>query len=302
MKKQAAILISLLLAVALTACSSSRERSDPDRGGSVSDQGGSAPEGITSGGITYKGSASGETFLKGLDGKPISVSDITSLTDGDYKPTAVLDKNSFSRAECTGFAYGFKPNIIFEESEAPELFDEGLYIGKEAEPSSEFIKVSVGDTFGGLTVKSARTVFSDVNSNNGEGYYEGSEIEFDGNITLTGWLNIPSLDEKYPSLVLDMTFYCDNNNKLPLSSIFNYNEKYGFYHLPSEKLTLYTDVPEIYLGKYPDYDIDFQGLKEGDVWTKAEITVTEVKMVCGIQGDMGHVTASLSNIKRLDLT
>ncbi len=295
MKKQAILLISILLATVLTACSGSREQSS-----SNSDQGNSNSESSTIGKITYKGATSGETFFIGLDGKPIDVSEITALTNKKYEPTAVLDKENFSRAECNGFAYAFEPNIMFEEKSNPELFANGFYVGEETQPVSDYVKVSVGDKFNGLTVKSARTVFSMLNTDiDEEYYYEGGEIEFDGDITLNGWIIIPEVDEKYPDVVLDILFYCDRDNKLPLSPLFLCNEKNGYYHIPVEATKIYTDIPEVSLGKYPDYNIDFHGLKEGDTWVKVEITVTDVKMVCGIQGDAGHVTATLSDITPL---
>lgn len=293
MKKQALILVSILLAAVMTACGNSPESSVPD-----ADKG---PESAMTGGITYKGSASGETFLKGLDGKPIKVSEITSLADKNYELTAVLDENNFGRAECNGFAYAFEPSVCYEGSEDPELFDGDVYIGKDAERSSEFMKVSTGDKFGTLTVKSALTVFSTINTDLGSGYYyEGSEIDFDGEITLTGWISIPSIDPKYPNVSLDISFYCDNEKKLPLSVDFVCNPKYGgYYHKPGGTIKIYTDIPEIYLGKYSDYDLDFQGLKEGDSRVKAEITVTDIRMICGIQGNGGKVTAKITDIKPL---
>ncbi len=300
MKKYFSILAAAVLL--LTGCTDEKttpDSSEPSESLSFSDP---APESLPVGGITYKGAASGETFLKGLDGKPIEVSEITSLADKDYKPTSVLDENNFGKAECNGFAYAFEPAIFYEKSEHPELFDNDVYIGKDAEKSLEFIRVSTGDKFGSLTVKSARSVFSTANTDPGEGYYyEGSEIEFDGEITLTGWLSIPSVNEKYPNVILDMSFDCDDEKKLPLSVNFVCDPEYGgYYHIPDSRWEIYTDIPEISLGKYHDYDdIDFHGLKEGDGWVKAEITITDVKMKYGIQGYYGPVTAALVNIKPL---
>lgn len=295
MKKQAFFLISIFLATVLTACNSSQGQSSSNL-----DQDSSNSESLTVGEITYKGETSGETFLIGLDGKPINTSEITSLADKNYEPTSVLDEENFSRAECNGFAYVFKPSLVLHESDNPELFDAGFYIGEKAPVDSEFMRASVGDEFNGLTVKAARAVFSTLNTDIGdEYYYEGSELQFDGEIAITGWIIIPTVDEKYPDVVLDMAFYCDSNNKLPLSPSFICNSKYGYYHIPGGATKIYTDIPQISIGKYPDYNIDFQGLKEGDAWVKAEVTVTDVKMICGIQGDMGHVTATLTKIRLL---
>lgn len=300
MKKYFSVLAAAFLL--LTGCTDEKTASDSSETSESTDFSDSAPESLPVGGITYKGSASGETFLKGLDGKPIEVSEITSLADKDYKPTAVLDENNFGKAECNGFAYAFEPAIFYEKSEHPELFDDDWYIGKDAEKSSEFIRVSAGDKFGSLTVKSARAVFSTANSYLGDGYYyEGSEIVFDGEITLTGWITIPSINPQYPSVILDMSFGCDDEKKLPLSVNYVCNpEGGGYYHVPQIVMERYSDIPEISLGKYSDYDdIDFQGLKEGDYRVKAEITVTDVKMEYGIQGYMGPVTATLVNVKPL---
>lgn len=294
MKKQAILLISILLATVLTACSGSREQSS-----SNSDQGNSNSESSTIGKITYKGATSGETFFIGLDGKPIDVSEITALTNKKYEPTAVLDKENFSRAECNGFAYAFEPNIMFEEKSNPELFANGFYVGEETQPVSDFVRVNVGDKFNGLTVKTAKTVFNAFNSNKSKGYYEGSELEFDGELVLTGWLTIPPLDDKYPDLVLDMTFDCDADNKLPLSSIFCYDQDQGFYHCPSLRYGIFSDIPTIFLGEYRDCNVDFQGLTEGDTLVRVQIIVSDLKMVCGIQGDYGSVTATLVDVKLL---
>lgn len=316
MKRLAFSLVSILSGIVLTACNNSSDRSisslesiNPNSGQdssysehniSNSSEDISKPESMTTDKITYNGATSGETFLKGLDGIPIDVSDITSLTDNNYKSVTELDEKSFGVAECNGFAYAFKPNLVYQKDDDPELFEEGFYIGEKVEPTSDYRRVSVGDEFNGLTVKLARTVFSTLNADFGDGnYYEGCELEFDGKITLTGWLIIPAVDEKYPDVVLDMTFYCDSNIKMPLSLSFYCNEKYGYYHIPSEGVGIFTDIPEVSLGKYPDYNLDFQGLTEGDAWVRAEITVTDVKMICGIQGDTGHVTATLNNITLL---
>ena len=61
----------------------------------------------------------------------------------------------------------------------------------------------------------------------------------------------------------------------------------------------YTDVPEIRLGGYPNYDIDFDGLSEGDINAEVEITITNIKICYGIQGNMSEPTAELVSVKRL---
>lgn len=290
MKKLAFISALLLLTFSLTACKKApsggldTESSQPDIRGRV----------------TYNGATSGETFLTGLDGAPIDVSEISVLQNKKYDSTTELSESDFGRAECKGIAYAYKPSFVISKESSPELFEYDEYIGKRTPPSSEFFKVKDGDKFGSLTVKNARTVFSAVNTNTGsKNYYEGSELELDGELTLTGWISIPSVDEKYPNVILDMEFYCDDTS-LPLSVDFGCNEEYGYYHgADTRGGYYYADVPVLSLGKFPDQTVDMGGLKEGDYDVKVEITVTNIKMVRGIQGNMSDPTAVLTDIKRL---
>ncbi|MDE7400175.1 MAG: hypothetical protein K2N06_11695 [Oscillospiraceae bacterium] len=286
MKRFASIIVTTIFIAGLAGCNKSADSGDSSD---------TVSESVFVGEVIYNGSTTAETFLTGLDGKAITAAEITRLAVKDSKMDGVLDQISFERAECDGFAYAFKPSVYFDKSANSEMFNEDVFIG-EGVNSTEFTRVNVGDKFGGLTVKSARTVFSAVNMND-ESYYEGSEIEFEGEITLTGVMHIPQVDDKYQNVYLDMEFSPDSTTKFPLSVIF---------FATDGKITrstycrggYYTDIPTIYLGKFSDYDINFDGISQGESQA-AEITVDNVKMVCGIQGDCGHVTADLVSVKKL---
>ncbi len=258
----------------------------------------STVESVDMGPIYYNGSTEGETFLSGLDGNKVKVSEIKYLLDKKYKPTNILDEKNFSHAECVGFSYAFKPSVYFDSENNPEMFGGDTYIGNKAEPNSEYFRVNVGDKFGGLTVKSARCFFT-AYKNNGEDYlgYSGSEIEFDGEITLKGRLEIPSQMDAYPGLILDMNFYCEFGSGLPLSLSYFYEPELGFYHMPIDRHTAYTDMPDLNLGKFTDYSLDFDGLAEGD-GAEAEITVGNLRLVQKLEGS-GFAYAQLIGVKRL---
>lgn len=247
--------------------------------------------------IIYNGSENSETFLVGLDGKKLNANEIKYLKDKDGKPTNTLDENNFGHAECIGFGYAFKPGVYFDGENAPEKFKDGGYIGEELGRSSEFFRVNAGDKFGDLTVHYARCIFSQIPGE--EPRYEGSEIWFTGEITLRGRIDIPSQDPKYPTVVLDMNFQGDPENALPVSAGFSYDPESGYIHSPNSTWQTYTDVPGIRLGRYIDYDIDFDGLSEGDIGAEVEITITNIVITYGIQGYLGDPTAKLTSVKRL---
>lgn len=283
MKKLSAIVITAVLLAGLAGC---------DKHIDSGDFSSTTSETVFVGEVTYNGSTTAETFLTGLDGKSITAAEITRLAVKDSKMDGVLDEISFERAECDGFAYAFEPSVYFDKSLNPEMFNEDVFIG-EGDNSTEFIRVNVGDKFGGLTVKSARTIFSAINMN--DAYYEGSEIEFDGEITLTGELHIPLEVKDYPyEYNLPMTF---KPKSFPISVDFSAIDG-KFYHYVGSGIGTYSDAPTIALGTLRDCDIDLDGMSNGFTYL-AQITVDNVKMCCGIQGYAGGIEANLLNVKRL---
>lgn len=277
MKRFASIIVTTIFIAGLAGCNKSADLEDPSD---------TVSESVFVGEVTYNGSTTAETFLMGLDGKAITTAEITRLIVKDSKMDGVLDETNFEWVECDGFAYAFKTRAYLNESANSEIINKDDNL-------TEFIRVNVGDKFGGLTVKSARTVFSAVNLN--DAYYEGSEIELEGEITLTGELSIPMEVEHYPyPYNPPMTF---KPNSFPISVDFNaVNGK--FYHYVVPGLGSRSDIPTIGLGTLRDCNIDLDGMSDGFTYT-VQITVDNVKMCCGIQGDAGGIDANLLNVKRL---
>lgn len=252
--------------------------------------------------IYYKNSTEGDTFLTGLDGNKIKASEIKYVFDKRFKQTNILDEKKFGHADCEGFTYAFKPGVYFDEIRDPEKFDESGYIGEYSEASTEYFRVNVGDRFGSLTVKSAKCDLG-ASEYNGEDYlgYQSGEIEFDGEITLTGLLNIQTrLGENYGNYEREMIFFAEPENGIPLSLECLYRPEYSskIFHMPDSRYKVYTDSPQLDIGKLSEYDLDFGGLTYGDT-ARVEITVTGLRLIGQLAGSGCFAYAELIDIKRL---
>ena len=295
MRKRSKFLAFLTAAAAssviLTGCKSAKPRNFEE-------------ERVDMGPVYYNGSTETETFLTGFDGRKIKASEIDYLLEKtgrnkkDLKQTNILNEKSFCHAECDGFAYGFVPGVYYDKENDPDKFGGDFYIGEKTGESKEFIRINVGDKFGELTVKSATTYFG-AWIEDGADFTgcDGSELEFDGEITLTGILDIPPQNPAYPGMILDMTFQSGLENGLPLSLGFFRESGLEPTHYPLDGYNVYTDVPEISLGKFTDYGIYFDGLDEGDS-ARVELTVTNVKLHGRGRG-FQPAPAEIVNVKRL---
>lgn len=257
---------------------------------------------VDMGPIYYNGSTEGETFLIGLDGNKIKASEIKYLLNKNFKPTNILDENDFRQATCEGFTYAFKPSEYTDSTIEPDKFiNNGYdYIGERTAASSDYFRVNVGDKFGGLTVKSAKCNFNAYTLNKEEylGYNRG-ELEFDGEITLTGTLVIPDRLPQYNNMVMEMKFYSELENGIPLSLECSYRPEFGadIQHGVHEQYKTYSDIPHLDLRKITEYDLDFDGLSHGDS-ARVEITVTGLRLFANLN-DPCYAYAELVDIKRL---
>lgn len=252
MKKIFVIPITVLLFL-LTACSNVSRKSDSSTAG-VSDN-------ISLGEITYNGSSSGTTFLIGADNKAVLTEELSELFDKNGRPADVLSKDDLGLVACDGFAYVFEPN-----------------------GAAEYKRINVGDKTGGFVVRSARVQFNRFG-------YEGSEVELDGAVTLSGVLIVPPKDEINPtSIEGEMTFKCSSASPIKISPAFL--SENGIITAPEN------DDFEIALGKFSDCKTDLGEVKPGDA-VNSEITVQNVKLGCGIQGIANYTYAEIIGFKKL---
>lgn len=254
MKKSLIISVIIATALSLTACGDVSRKSDT----SASD----FSENISLGEITYNGSTNGETFLIGADGAAVLTEDISEVFDKNGQPTDILDKDNFGGVTCDGFAYVF-----------------------ELGGSAEYKRINVGDKTGGLVVKSARVQFNRFG-------YEGSEIAFEGEVTLSGVLSVPKKDEINPTEIEgEMTFKCSSDSAIKISPAFL--SENGVISVPQN-----VDDFEIVLCKFSECKAELGEVKPGDA-VNAEITVQNVKLGCGIQGIANYTSAEISGFKKL---
>lgn len=229
------------------------------------------------------------TFLTAPDGTPIYTSEITKYQDpsefhGTHEqyPLDSFNRETFTgwiedpEIVCDGFAYAFIPRFIDTE-------DPGKLTENELPPSSEYFRLKVGDSFGGLTVKSAYASFSNYNARWYDGdpdeihgiYFTGAEIEYEGEVEMTGCIAVMKT-EGYETEG-NLWFYPDggSSSKIPAAHYQFDTERKSVYHSAFSGSTAYSELLEMTLGNMYDYsDVDFDGLEPGD-YVRVKITVKD---------------------------
>lgn len=312
MKKITAILLTAALLAVLTGCNSAEGNSEsaPDPVGQSSptapsqpeSSGESAPESADSSesvsDVPEKRQPDGEpTFLKGLDGEPIYTSEITQITAYDLEkreeiPTDKLDPENFS-AVCEGFTYVYMPRPSVDFMSDPELFkaDESgeryEYIGEELPDSYEFTRVNAGDKIGGLTVKSASSYFKPSGYEGSEQYYAHGNIEFEGEVELTGFVVVTEEHPLYPENGGKIFFYPDSASsvKIPRAQfdldLENDKARHYVSSIENSFYGWYGDGGSLFLGNIADFDSE---LREGDMYVKVRVAVGDIKWDSGSLG------------------
>lgn len=309
MKKITAILLTTALLSALTGCNNTEESSEsvpnsdnPSGLTALSQPEGSSTESLPESSdssesipdtpdVPEKRQPDGEpTFLIGLDGEPIYTSEITQLTaydleKGEEVPTDTLDPENFS-AVCEGFTYVYTPRPSVDFMSHPELFEASedgeyyYYIGEELPDSYEFTRVNVGDKIGGLTVKAASSYFAPLGYEGSEQFYEQGNIEFEGEVELTGFVRVTEEHPLYPENGGKIFFYPDSASsmKIPCTLFdINYEDEYKARHYVNNSFNSfygwYGDGTDIFLGNIADIDSE---LREGDTYVKVRVVVGDI--------------------------
>ncbi|MDE7400176.1 MAG: hypothetical protein K2N06_11700 [Oscillospiraceae bacterium] len=252
------------------------------------------------------------TNLIGLDGKPIYTGEInTNITDPEIierlsddmfyeqpiKPNAMVDSFLFFKPS-TGISYNIYDN--------PEMFGEedGFrhFIGEKPENQNEWQRVYVGDKICGLTLKIAEMglVKSEAGNYSPTNRYY---CEFDGTITLTGYLYVNSPAEWYGMPGGEMTLYfCEGAiPMIPSSAVENippeeqgFTDSIIFNHVDfmgtSEITSLALDET------IDETTADMSGISRGDV-VKVKATLSNFKYY--VRPDITTYTAHLENIEMI---
>lgn len=318
MKKITAILLTTALLAVFTGCDNTERNSEsePNSDNSSSLTAPSQPESSTTESapgsadssesvpdVSEKQQPDGEpTILKGPDGEPIYTSEITQLTTyslekGEEVPTDTLDPENFS-AVCEGFTYVYIPRPSVDFMSNPELFemsedgDRYYYIGEELPDSYEFTRVNVGDKICGLTVKAASSSFENLSYEDSEQFYAQGNIEFEGEVELTGFVCVTEEHPLYPENGGQIFFYPDSASsvKIPCTDFdLNFEDEYKARHYVDNSFYgWYGDGGGLFLGNIADIDSE---LREGDMYVKVRVVV----------GDIVHGTGSTAVIREIEL-
>ena len=177
------------------------------------------------------------TIFIGPDGEPVYDTDVMKITNyyvEDFSKTAaeITAEDEGTEIICEGFQYFKEPGgTAYNSYNNPEMFDGFEFKGEMPVNNNPWKRVNVGDEICGLTLKSAVSQFyigyGDDNDFEERGTYYNDEIphvyqysengalaEFEGSITLTGFLSSSPKSYYFP----DGGFmdFCPIENKLPV--------------------------------------------------------------------------------------
>jgi len=222
-----------------------------------------------------------KTFLVGADGLPIYTSEITGVTVVDPQSdlgareisVEELDESTFASVTCDGFAYVHDSRINVNAIDDPDKFEDGVYIGEELPPSTEYRRLRTGDRVGELTVRSAETVFTpDGELAEYGSYLESSSVRYDGELTVTGYLSIIENPLYQDGMVSLMPI----DNPLP-QMIYQYADGVGISHAPLLGDGFYSEAADFNLGYLCDINADMNGLKTGDINVKVRAVIGDIR-------------------------
>lgn len=306
MKKPITVTIAALTAFALSGCTPAENKSSlPEQSSSASSiQSEDDAVSETSSAPVEKIPDGEPTFLIGLDGKPIYTSELThvSITEnGEERETAfseLSESDDFS-VTCDGFAYAQLPNgKNYNSAYEPGMFKDDLYRGEDLINENPINRIEVGDTICGLTVKSARTIFKQGNypQNFFDKYFSRCEVEFSGEVTLTGYADVTMYSEFYLDASGDMSFNADKESDvLPIISFCAWGKNDRLYiHPYTSQKYLYNDSVCIELGNINEMDADHD-FDYGESRVRVKITIDNIRM----QSDSMSIQAHLKSIERL---
>lgn len=233
------------------------------------------------------------TIFIGPDEKPIYDTDITKITSYDpsfsKKAAEITAEDEGVTIFCEGFQYFKEPGgTAYSTYENPEMFDGAQFKGDLPENKNAWKRLNIGDEICGLTLKSATSTFSNYSKSDFD-YYQthytcnvpdfSQLAEFDGSITLTGYLNSSCRSSYEPDggeLRLTPT-----ENKLPV--------------MPAGMM--YKIEPETYMTA--------RSYGGGEMYAVNEVNLVGLSNPSGLDlgcigiGDTAYVRLTISNIKYL---
>lgn len=332
--KKYRIILALILAAALTGCAKDGSSSESS---TVSIPESSAPQSTDNGGVvqnsapesssvsnnesttesapqTSEPDNSGETtdpedtFLVGPAGDVIRRSELTMIfsndgTDGDPE---TFSEDNFSGVVCDGFVYLAEPSGICRTSyDNEDVFDGDMvrFTDVSETPKKDYKRVSVGETFCGLTLTDAQVNFAHgldgMEYTLGDGsvklgselgfpdiYFMGGMAAFEGKVTMTGYMCVAAEDE-HSVMAGDIMFVPSGCECLMPVMGYRFDPDVGIAHFPriNTRGGMYweNEYGYVYLGNaYGDVAADLTELPDDGSFVKVNVTFDNIRITCGI--------------------
>lgn len=240
--------------------------------------------------------------LFGADNVQITFDDVTAMTgsDGNVLAPETLEDVNWFEIECAGFAFLAEPTIVLNSVDDADTYDPEtlLFGGAPQYTDTEYKRYRVGDKFGGLTVKSASTLFSRIGYEDKSGVMTTEQIkaegmsfagmlrrcdaEFEGTVTMTGYMRVCvseyGVEEGEVLFVPDkdslalpvMNFHVDHDTDTVNTAVWQWQVN-GFAYA--------SEYPTIRLGNI-NKGVDISGIPADGTSTKVSVTVTNISMFC----------------------
>lgn len=264
-----------------------------------------------------------ETFLVGLAGDRIKASEITEVfsSNGSDVAPEELTEDNFSAVLCDGFVYVAQSTAEARNSiENTDVYDSGNmeFTDMTSTPLKNYVRLEVGNTFCGLTLKEAQVNFargseqttfqlSDGSMKTGaelglpEIYFASGTAKFDGTLEMTGYICCLAEDD-YGVGAGDILFVPgDGEGVFPIMS-YRLDGDNGFHHISQmyslSDLVWQNEFGYIYLGNAYDTTADISALPDDGSFVKVRVTVDNFELTCGVNF-INSVRADIVDISEL---
>lgn len=226
------------------------------------------------------------TKITGLDKYSIFTSQITDYKDKNGE-SGLYSDDDMSIVICDDFAYVSAPSdICYTSYENADIYNEEsmTFSGVSEKKLQDYVRINVGDTVNGLTVKSAKTMFIDDDMGLTEmalgKYFKACECTFDGEMELTGYVCIFP-EDGYGVQTGDILFVPGGSCNLPVMS-YNKDFELGTYHTyyygNSLGMTWVNQYGQIFLGNADTCSADLSALPTDGTFTKVKVLVNNISM------------------------
>lgn len=262
-----------------------------------------------------------ESFLVGLAGDRILKSEITTVFTNDGSDCAPEDltEEKFSAVLCGGFVYVAEPSKTARNNRDNEdVYDSANmeFTDMTSEPVKNYMRLNVGDTVCGLTLREAQVNFArgseqtmfemkDGSQKTGaelglpEIYFASGTAKFDGEIVMTGYICCVAENE-YGIGTGNIIFVpSDGEGNFPIMS-YRLDGDNGFHHVTQvyalSDLTWQNEFGYMFLGNAGNTTADVSALPDDGSFIKAQVTVDSLEYSCGVNF-ISTIKANIVDIK-----